>query len=101
MKTIKQLDEIEYIDKRSFQMAEAVVINPSKRPSLIKEAESNKNRLLYLVDKLEKGNPETLSKIRMAVSETLLDLDYVTDEVSSCISFRLNSLIQHIQSKSS
>jgi len=91
MTVVRPTDEIDAIDKRAFEMAQAVLADASLRASLYPEAAKLASRLTELNQELEQRDPPAHKARAPQVSEATLDLLFVRFEIQM-YSLRLNRL---------
>lgn len=74
------VEEIETINKQAFRMAVSVHEDPSLRSQLTAEASLLQKQLLSIAEELERIDPDTKKRWFHPISESILDLDFVSAE---------------------
>ncbi len=87
------VEELEMINKQAFRMAVSVHEDSSLRPQLAEEARLLQKRLLDIAEELERIDPNTKKRWFHPISESILDLDFVTT-VTGITSLRLGDVIR-------
>ncbi len=87
------VEELETINKRSFQMALSVHKDSSLRSELAREASPLQKRLLVIAEEIEQINPAVHKQWFHRTSESFLDLDFVVTE-TDVTSLRLGDIIR-------
>jgi len=87
------VEELETINKRSFQMAFSIHKDSSLRSELAEEASLLQKRLLDIAKELERIDPDMRKKWFHPISECILDLDFVMAE-RHFTSLRLGDIIR-------
>lgn len=87
------VEELETINKRSFQMSFSVHKDSSLRSELAGEASLLKKRLLVIAEEIEHINPAVHKQWFHRISESFLDLDFVVTE-TDVTSLRLGDIIR-------
>ncbi len=87
------VEELETINKRSFQMALSLHKDSSLRSQLVGEASPLQKRLLVIAEEIEQINPAVHKHWLHRISESFLDLDFVVTE-TDVTSLRLGDIIR-------
>jgi hypothetical protein len=87
------VEELETINKRSFQMALSVHKDSSLRSELAAQASLLQKRLLVIAEEIEQINPAVQKQWFHRISESFLDLDFVVTE-TNVTSLRLGDIIR-------
>jgi hypothetical protein len=83
--------EIDTVDRRAFEMAQAVLRDPGLRGVLFDEADRLAKRLVEANEELERTDPAAHEEREHQVSEATMDLFFTRFETEMC-SPRLNRL---------
>ncbi len=89
----KLIEELEMINKESFGMARSIHEQPALRTQAAEKASLLKKRLLDIAKELEQIAPEEHKRWCHAISESLLDLDFVVED-RGMTSLRLGDIIR-------
>jgi len=92
-KVDRLVEELETINKRSFQMSLSVHKDLSLRSELAGEASLLQKRLLVIAEEIEQINPPVHKQWFHRISESFLDLDFVLTE-TDVTSLRLGDIIR-------
>ncbi len=92
-KVARLVEELETINKRSFQMALSVHEGSGLRSGLAGEASLLKKRLLVIAEEIEHISPAVHKQWFHRISESFLDLHFVVTE-TDVTSLRLGDIIR-------
>ena len=90
--SVTLISELRKIDDEAWNMALAVWKDPALRTQYSERANALSDRLTDLADQLQANYPEAFKSNRERISESLLDLNSVTENSDMC-SVRLGRII--------
>ena len=87
------LDQLNYVDKQAFEIAQTVLQHPDFRSLYLESLQLLRRQFSEAIKELEKNWPEIYQKVSDQLSEILLDLNFMENE-SSDMSMRISALVE-------